>query len=102
MQSEVEVTQADRDAAWPFRESGYRNDRSTKAKWDAGVYDRSARSIQAFARHRLASRGRRQVIKLIERLEALPPDELEYVRLLPETQRLLAILSLPSAPGEKG
>jgi hypothetical protein len=51
----VEVTQEDREAAWPFRPSCYRDIPLTRAKWEAGVYDDAAPCIKAFARHREAS-----------------------------------------------
>jgi hypothetical protein len=50
-----EVTQEDREAAWPFRPSCYRDIPLTRAKWEAGVYDDAAPCIKAFARHREAS-----------------------------------------------
>ena len=50
----VEVTQEDREAAWPLRPSCYRDDAKTRHNWMDGVYDK-LREIQAFARHRLRS-----------------------------------------------
>ena len=50
-----EVTQEDREAAWPFRPSCYRDIPLTRVKWEAGVYDDAAPCIKAFARHREAS-----------------------------------------------
>jgi len=47
--TDTEVTQADRDAAWLFRER--KSDGASKEKWDSGFYD-SIPIIQAFARHR--------------------------------------------------
>ncbi len=44
-----EVTQADREAAWPYSPACY--SLTDKPKWDAGVYDQCG-IIQAFARHR--------------------------------------------------
>lgn len=52
----VEVTQADRDAAWPHRPSCYKDDPVTGHNWRTGVYDKLS-VVQAFARHRLASQS---------------------------------------------
>ena len=49
------VTQEDREAAWPFHPSCYRDIPLTRVKWEAGVYDDAAPCIKAFARHREAS-----------------------------------------------
>ena len=50
------VTQADREAAWPFRPACYTKD--DKAAWMAGRYDNllgPKKLLQAFARHRLTT-----------------------------------------------
>jgi len=49
----ITVDRVDREAAWPFRPSCYKED--TKERWMAGVYDRAAPVIAAFARHRIAA-----------------------------------------------
>lgn len=49
------MTQADRERAWPYRPSCYKDQADTKARWMDGCYDRAAPVIQAFARHRIAS-----------------------------------------------
>jgi hypothetical protein len=51
----VEVTKADRDAAWPFRPSPYRFGAS--AAWGEGRCD-AISLLQAFARHRIAEQER--------------------------------------------
>ena len=47
-----EITQGDREAAWPFRADCYGS--GDKAGWDRGKYDH-VRAIQAFAKARLAA-----------------------------------------------
>lgn len=49
----IEVTQEDREAAWPFRPARYSHEADHKA-WHEGRYDHEP-AIQAFARHRLNS-----------------------------------------------
>lgn len=44
--------------------------------------------------------GRNRIVAVVEQLNELSPDGLEYVRLLPEAKALLAALSTPSASGE--
>jgi len=67
------VTQEDREAAWPFRPSCYRDIPLTRAKWEAGVYDDAAPCIKAFARHREQSTAplEAQIAALQARCEAL-------------------------------
>lgn len=50
--SEIEVTAADREAAWPFRER--KSDGPSKEKWLSGFYDEIP-IIRAFAANRLAA-----------------------------------------------
>jgi len=65
----VEVTQADRDAAWFIRPEWY--GKSEYDNWRLGVYDGSA-CIQALANHRISSVAELKVE--VERLR----DALEY------------------------
>ncbi len=48
----AKITQDDRNAAWPFRPSCYKDDQLTRERWNNGAYDKSAPSIQAFAQVR--------------------------------------------------
>ncbi len=51
----VEVTQADREAAWPFSRFHCLPDRQMRERWFSGYYDNNSvegSAIQAFARHR--------------------------------------------------
>ena len=50
----TQVTQADREAAWPFRPVFFDDHKITRARWDAGAYDHLS-PIQAFARHRITT-----------------------------------------------
>ena len=74
----VEVTGADREAAWPFRPSCYKDNTLTREKWNDGVYDAVAPCIQAFARHRIATEAdnlallREAADRLEEASKALP------------------------------
>jgi hypothetical protein len=50
----VEVTQADREAAWSWRNKDAYSE-ADKAGWMDGIYDKCLNPIEAFARHRLQS-----------------------------------------------
>lgn len=55
--TEPVVTQADRDAAWPFADFHCLPDRQMRERWLTGYYDNlpQGAAIQAFARHRITT-----------------------------------------------
>lgn len=69
MTDKIEVTAADRDAAWPYRPSCYKVD--DYSNWMAGKYDLAATVIKGFARHRLASTADAQPVAVQGLVEAL-------------------------------
>ena len=56
----VEVTQADREAAWPFADFHCLPDTQMRERWFSGYYDNlpQGRAIQAFSTNRIAERER--------------------------------------------
>ena len=58
MTDKIEVTQADRDAAWHYADFGHLHTRQERERWFAGYYDNCSVGypIHAFARHAHAAR----------------------------------------------
>lgn len=54
--AQIEVTQADRDAAWPFADFHCLPDVQMRERWFVGYYDNMGQgaAIRSFARHRAA------------------------------------------------
>lgn len=55
--TEIEITDEDREAAWPCRPWHMTDTVATCSAWNEGEYDH-LKVIQAFARHRIAARNR--------------------------------------------
>jgi len=72
----TQVLQVDREAAWPYRPSCYKDVGNTRTLWMAGTYDASARIIQAFAAHREEAVA--GLVRVLERIADGPwPDTVD-------------------------